>query len=403
MSPAAAITIDDVAKRFRLVHERNSTLKATVLNGFRRTVHEDFWALEDVSFEVPEGSTYGLIGHNGSGKSTLLKCIAKIYRPNRGSITTQGRLSALLELGAGFHPELSGRENVFLNGSILGLSRKEVAQRFDEIVDFAGLEKFIDTPVKNYSSGMYVRLGFAVAITVQPDILVVDEVLAVGDEQFQRKCLEKFAELRASGRTIVLVSHGLEAVRNICDNVAWFDHGRLMKEGPSGEIVDAYLDAVRTHRVEEEGSNPARLRASGAEGWAVDGVSVVGFDGGRADLVRSRDPLTIRSSVRVGSRDVASFVLNVYRSDGIHVAGAIHRFEPAGPGALTIDLSLERCALAAGVYDVSVHLMDERLERSHAEHLKALRFDVVSSGQDDRGGIVALDGAWAVSPDAPPT
>ncbi|MGQ0431984.1 MAG: ABC transporter ATP-binding protein [Microthrixaceae bacterium] len=399
----AAITIDNVAKRFRLVHERNTTLKATVLNGFRRTVHEEFWALQDISFEVPEGSTYGLIGHNGSGKSTLLKCVARIYRADRGSITARGRLSALLELGAGFHPELSGRENIYLNGSILGLTRNDVARRFDEIVDFAGLEKFIDTPVKNYSSGMYVRLGFSVAITVEPDILVVDEVLAVGDEEFQRKCLEKFADLRASGRTIVLVSHGLEAVRNICDQVAWLDNGHLMKEGHAGDVVDAYLNSVREERRSHDHERVAAAATEATEGWGIGAIQLLGLDGGRADLVRSRDPLTIRASLEIGNDVPSAFVMNIYRTDGVHVAGAVHRFDPSGAKRLDIDYQIERCNLAAGVYDISVHLMDEHLERGHAERTKAVRFDVVASNQDDRLGIVALGGAWALRPDGLPT
>ncbi|MGH8890340.1 MAG: ABC transporter ATP-binding protein, partial [Acidothermaceae bacterium] len=217
-----AVRVDNVSKRFRLYHERNQSLKAAMMRGGRAN-YDEFWALKDVSLEVPTGTTFGLIGQNGSGKSTLLKCMAKILRPDQGSISVHGKVSALLELGAGFHQELSGRENVYLNGSILGLSKKQIDAKFDEIVDFAGLEKFIDTPVKNYSSGMYVRLGFSVAINVDPDVLLVDEVLAVGDENFQRKCSEKFADLRASGKTIVLVSHGLDTVRTMCERAAWLE------------------------------------------------------------------------------------------------------------------------------------------------------------------------------------
>ena len=203
-----------VTRRGRLPSGSASTtsatrrLKATVMRGGRAR-YEEFWALGDVSFEVAEGTTFGLIGHNGSGKSTLLKCLARILEPDQGTIRIDGQMSALLELGAGFHPELSGRENVYLNGSILGLSKRQIDRRFDDIVGFAGLERFIDTPVKNYSSGMYVRLGFSVAINVDPDMLLVDEVLAVGDEEFQRKCLERFAELRDAGKTIVVVTHSL--------------------------------------------------------------------------------------------------------------------------------------------------------------------------------------------------
>ncbi|MGA0355814.1 MAG: ABC transporter ATP-binding protein, partial [Ilumatobacteraceae bacterium] len=190
---APAVAVHDLWKSFRLYHERNQFLKAAILRG-RRARYEEFWALKDVSFEVPVGTTFGVIGSNGSGKSTLLKCLAGILVPERGSVEISGRISALLELGAGFHPELSGRENVFLNGAILGLSKKEIAARFDSIVDFAGLEDFIDTPVKNYSSGMFVRLGFAVAAHVEPEVLLVDEVLSVGDEAFQRKSAEKIEQ-----------------------------------------------------------------------------------------------------------------------------------------------------------------------------------------------------------------
>ena len=235
---APAIEVNGVSKRFQLVKSRNSTLKGTIFNGFRRASCEEFWALDDVSFEVPEGSTFGLVGHNGSGKSTLLKCLAQDPTgPTRARSRTRGAVSALLELGAGFHPELSGRDNVYLNASILGLCRKEVDRRFDDIVGFAGLERFIDTPVKNYSSGMYVRLGFAVAINVEPDILLVDEVLAVGDAEFQERCLAKFAEFRASGRTVVLVSHGMGNVRALCDQAVLLEHGKVIGEGTADDVV----------------------------------------------------------------------------------------------------------------------------------------------------------------------
>ena len=224
------MVVDHVSKKYRLYRERNASIKAAVMRGGRAKV-DVFWAIEDVSFEVYEGSTTGLIGENGSGKSTMLKCLAKILRPDKGSVTTTGKMSALLELGAGFHPELSGRENVFLNGAILGLKQKELLARFDDIVDFAGIGQFIDEPVKNYSSGMYVRLGFSVAINVQPDILLVDEVLAVGDEAFQRKCLERFAQLKNDGKTVIIVSHSMQSVVNMCDHAIWFKKGHKMADG----------------------------------------------------------------------------------------------------------------------------------------------------------------------------
>ncbi|MCS6551211.1 ABC transporter ATP-binding protein [Curtobacterium flaccumfaciens] len=237
------MTVEHVSKRFRMYHERNDSLKSMVMRG-KKSVHEDFWALKDVSFEVPHGTTFGLIGKNGSGKSTLLKCLAKILWPEEGSITARGKQASLLEVGSGFHPELSGRENVFLNGSILGMSRKEVARKFDEIVSFSGVGHFIDQPVKNYSSGMYVRLGFSVAVAVTPDILVVDEVLAVGDATFQKRCREKFKEMKQDGRTVILVSHSMSTVKDMCDEVAWLNQGELKMIGKTDEIAKAYNATV---------------------------------------------------------------------------------------------------------------------------------------------------------------
>lgn len=240
---ASALVVDDVSMKFRLYKERNNSLKTAIMRG-RRSIHEDFWALRNISFDVPAGSTFGIVGRNGAGKSTLLKCLAKILYPTTGSIRTNGRMASMLELGSGFHPELSGRENIYLNGSILGMSKKDVARKFDEIVEFSGVEKFIDQPVKNYSSGMYVRLGFSVAINVEPDILVVDEILAVGDAAFKTKSKQKFIEFKESGRTVIMVSHSATNVREMCDSAAWIDGGRLVKLGSADEIIDEYTDAV---------------------------------------------------------------------------------------------------------------------------------------------------------------
>ena len=240
-----AVSVDHVTKNFRMYRERNQSLKSAIMRG-RTSVHDNFLALDDVSFDVPAGSTFGLIGSNGSGKSTLLKCLANIYYPNKGSITHFGKIAAMLEVGSGFHAELSGRENIFLNGSILGMSKKEVTRKFDEIVDFSGVEQFIDQPVRNYSSGMYVRLGFSIAINVDPDILVVDEVLAVGDAEFQEKCFRKFGDFRAAGKTVILVSHSMETVQNMCDHAAWLSHGELQKVGPAESTIAAYISSLHS-------------------------------------------------------------------------------------------------------------------------------------------------------------
>jgi lipopolysaccharide transport system ATP-binding protein len=238
-----AVRVNDVSKRFRLYHERNQSLKSAILRG-RTSKHEDFWALKDISFDVIEGHTHGLIGSNGSGKSTLLKCLAKIYWPTSGAIEYRGRMASLLEVGSGFHLELSGRENIYLNGSILGMSKKEIDSKFDEIVDFSGVERFLDQPVKNYSSGMYVRLGFSIAINVDPDILVVDEVLSVGDEEFQRKSFQKFLEFKKRGKTVILVTHTMPVVTDICDTATWINNGEMMQTGPAADVVKKYQASI---------------------------------------------------------------------------------------------------------------------------------------------------------------
>lgn len=235
-----AISINDVGKKFRIYQERNQSIKSALMKG-RISKYVDFWALRNISFTIPSGSTFGLVGSNGSGKSTLLKMLAKIYWPDEGEIQYTGKMSALLEVGSGFHPELTGRENIYLNGSILGMKRSEISERIDDIIDFSGVRDFIDQPVKNYSSGMYVRLGFSVAIHVEPDILIVDEVLAVGDAQFQAKCFERFQLLKRSGTTIVLVTHDSQAVLDLCDQAAWIEKGSIQKVGSPREIVTQYL------------------------------------------------------------------------------------------------------------------------------------------------------------------
>lgn len=234
-----AISIDGVSKRFRINQDRQSSLKERAI-GFGRPKrgYKDFWALRDIDLDIREGETVGLLGHNGSGKSTLLKCVGGILAPTMGEIRVRGRIASLLELGAGFHPDLTGRENVFLNASILGMSRSDIAARFDDIVAFAELEQFIDEQVKHYSSGMYVRLGFAVAINVEPDVLLVDEVLSVGDEAFQQKCLERVRGFQRDGRTIIFVSHAADLVRRICDRVMVLDHGESVAvDDPASAIL----------------------------------------------------------------------------------------------------------------------------------------------------------------------
>ncbi len=255
----AAIEIDDVSKHFRLYHEKYTSLKERVIH-LNKIPFEEFWVLKDISFDVDWGETVGLVGHNGSGKSTLLKCIAAILQPTSGEIRVRGRVAAMLELGAGFHPELSGRENIYLNAALLGVAKKDVDLRFDDIVEFSELGPFIDNQVRYYSSGMYTRLGFAVAVNVDPDILLVDEVLAVGDENFQRKCFDKVEEFQKEGRTIVFVSHSPEIVRRVCDRAYVLDHGMIVGEGTAPEAISILRE------YQAKGSGLASMIASMHEG-----------------------------------------------------------------------------------------------------------------------------------------
>ncbi|HMK62737.1 MAG TPA: ABC transporter ATP-binding protein, partial [Acidimicrobiales bacterium] len=237
-----AVDVREVSKRFRLSHGRYNTVKERLIHGGRRHSSEEFWALNQISLQVQQGETVGILGRNGSGKSTLLKCICGVLQPTSGEVAVRGKLAGLLELGAGFQQDLTGRENIYLNGSLLGMTKREVDRVFDAIVDFSELEEFIDGQVKFYSSGMYVRLGFAVAVNVDPDVLVVDEVLAVGDERFQRKCIDRVMEFQREGRTILLVTHSPDQVRAICDRGVVLSHGRLVAEGEPGEAARIFRE-----------------------------------------------------------------------------------------------------------------------------------------------------------------
>ena len=252
MTGTFAVDVQGVGKRFKRHTDRRNSIKERIVRGRARNA-EDFWAVRDVTLQIPKGSVYGLIGHNGSGKSTLLKMIGGIYRPSEGTIATDGRVAALIELGAGFHPDMTGRENIALNGSILGLPRKEIQAVTEEIIEFSGLGDFINDPVKHYSSGMYVRLGFSVAVHMKPDVLLVDEVLAVGDEEFQRKCFDHLYSLRRAGKTIIVVSHGLGQLEGLCDEIAWLERGVMQQHGPAVETIAAYLRKVNA---EEAARNP---------------------------------------------------------------------------------------------------------------------------------------------------
>jgi len=241
----SVIEVNDVWKKYRRPHVKTSSLKEAVLAILRgQQGYDEFWALQGVSFEVQQGEAIGLVGPNGSGKSTMLGMLARVLKPTRGSMSVKGRVCPLLELGTGFHPELSGRENVFLNSSLLGLSRRETQQRYDSIVDFAELGEFMDSPVKTYSTGMVIRLGFSVAVHMDPDVLLIDEVLGVGDEHFQHRSFGRLLEFKEEGRTIFVVSHNLESVRILCERAIWLDRGKIVKDEGSEEVITKYKAAV---------------------------------------------------------------------------------------------------------------------------------------------------------------
>lgn len=245
-TPAPIINLENVSVRYRLPSERIGTLKEYTIRLLQRRVrHRDFWAVHDLSMSINRGEVFGIVGDNGAGKSTLLKVISKVLRPTTGRVRIYGKIAPLLELGAGFHPELSGRENVFLNGALLGYSHEEMTAVFDEVVDFSELSEFIDAPIRTYSSGMYARLGFAVATAHQPEILIVDEILSVGDEAFQRKCTDRITGFRENGATVLMVSHNLGLISEMCDRAAWLDHGKLMKIGTAEKVIEMYREGFQ--------------------------------------------------------------------------------------------------------------------------------------------------------------
>jgi len=361
-NPEPAVVVTDVSKRFRLYKDKSTSLKERVTR-LRRSVFDEYWALRNVSLEVPPGTTYGLIGHNGSGKSTLLRLMAGIHRPTTGKVDVRGRVSALLELGAGFHPELTGRENVYLNGSILGLGRKAINAKLDEIVEFAGLGEFIDSPVKIYSSGMFVRLGFSVAVHVEPDILIIDEVIAVGDEDFQRRCFDHLYRLRNQGATIIMVTHSLPLVQTMCDNAAWLDHGELRAVGRAPEVVHQYLDQVNVVEAERmEGVNADVVEERALHDLiTIERVEFLGPGGRPTRTAAPMEPLTVRMHWNVHEPiEVPLFSFAVESEAGVYVTNPGMRTSvgklPVGPGY--VDYRIDELALGPGQYTFSVAAHD---------------------------------------------
>jgi len=398
MSAEVVLSVDHVVKTFRVHQQRANSLKQLIA-ARGRNVFDEFLAVDDVTFDVHEGEVFGVIGQNGSGKSTLLKCMAGILRPNRGSVRVHRRMGVLLELGAGFHPDLTGRENVFLNAAILGMGRKEISQRFDAIVDFSGLHKFIDQPVKTYSSGMYVRLAFAVAINVDPQLLIVDEILAVGDVSFQRRCMEKFVEFRNDGRTIVLVTHDMGSVKNLCDRALWLERGRAVDQGDPGGLVDAYTERMLGGSQRSE-DGPSRRGSGELQVTRIE--MMVGDDQAPVSRLRTGDALRLRLHYRSDtSVPQPVFGVEIATLGGVAITAPCSRDVGMVPSSLSgegfVDVSFPCVDLLPGTYDLHTSVTD--FNRAHVyDHLQgAMRFDVMTGRPYETGGIVSFRPEWTVS------
>jgi lipopolysaccharide transport system ATP-binding protein len=414
-SLSTAIRFDHVSKKFTLHHQRPRSFQELMIQLFRRgngssegrtktsknargSGHEEFWALRDVNFTVAHGEAVGIIGPNGAGKSTVLKLISRIIEPTTGEIEVNGRVGALLELGAGFHPDLSGRENIYLNGSILGLSRAEIDQELDAIIAFAELERFIDMPVRHYSSGMYVRLGFSVAVHTDPEILLIDEVLAVGDAAFQRKCLEKISELRQEGVMIVFISHNADTVRSLCSRAIWLDEGRLIADGSTESVVARYLD--RTWSKREDGSGLC-LEAKRRWGSGKVRITDVRLLNGRGEERRDfhvGESLVVEMHYWAENRvEHPVFGLAVHRADGTHVTGPntqqgcceIPWVENGG----AVRYKVPSTPLLEGSYYVSVSVHNREDTEMYDYHDRLYPFQMLRQ-RGECYGIVTLGGDW---------
>lgn len=397
---AEAVRFERVSKRFLPRHERPRSLQQSLLNIVRGrgNPREEFWALKDVTFSVEKGETLGIIGPNGAGKSTILKLIARILEPTRGMIAVNGRVAALLELGAGFHPDLTGRENIFLNGSLLGLSRREMVNKVEEIIQFAELEEFIDIPVKHYSSGMLIRLGFSIATNVEADVLLVDEVLAVGDQYFQGKCLGRIGEIQKRGTTILFVSHSLQTVRNVCNKAIWLDKGVVKAEGSPEEVSDLYLESLAS------GEEVSLGEAGGPNRWGsreveITGVRFLGADERERRLFQTGEKVIVRMEYQAHARiERPVFGVAIYRSDGFHISGPNTKAScfplPWIEGKGEIEYVMEELPLLKGRYEFSALIYDYDLKHPYDHHHRLYTFRVESGELGGSYGLFHIRCRW---------
>jgi ABC-type polysaccharide/polyol phosphate transport system ATPase subunit len=391
------IVAEGVSRRFRVNRHRNLTLKEAIIRPETRRT-EEIWALRNVSFEVEPGASIGFIGRNGSGKTTLLRLIAGIFAPTDGRLAVGGSVGSLLELGAGFHPDFTGRENIYLSGAIYGLKRRYVKERLDEIVAFAELERFIDLPVRTYSSGMHMRLGFAIAVHVDADILLLDEVFAVGDEAFQRKCIGKILSFKERGGTVCFVSHSAPAVERLCERALLLSHGEVEYDGSASAAIKLYHKQLALEETPEEVG--AGLREWGSGEVRVEGVELVGADGQSRERFVSGEPVLIRLRL-VGEKPVPPPMLSIeVRDSSGSLLGANQRdLGQLGwdgqPGMRELRFSLERLPLGEGEFQLSVALTDAAGTQRYHRVDGAERFEVEPS--NDARGAVRLEGEWALA------
>jgi lipopolysaccharide transport system ATP-binding protein len=408
MSPIVAF--ERVGKRYTLHRDRVRSfrdlfVRPKISNLAPAARPDVLWALRDVNFEIDRGETVGLIGANGAGKSTALKLISRVTTPTEGRVQANGRVAALLELGTGFHADLSGRDNIYLSGALVGMGRKEMVRKYSSIVDFAELADFIDMPVKHYSSGMFARLAFAVSIHLDPEVLLVDEVLAVGDQDFQRKCLDRIAEIRRSGVTVCFVSHELDIVRNLCERVIWFDHGCVKADGPAEAVVHRYLD----HVLSGEEQRLAGAAALGpAQRWGSRRVEITGVrftDANKQErrLYETGEPLLVHLEYRA-PLPVASpiFGIAIHRQDGVHICGPNTNLSgvdvPTVDGTGTVTYAIPYLPLLEGLYQVTAAVTDHTDTEIYDYHDRAYMFRVVNpAGRRRQGfGLLTLRGEWAL-------
>jgi lipopolysaccharide transport system ATP-binding protein len=404
----SAIRFAHVSKQFTLHHERSRSFQELFLNAIRLrrpSSKEKYWALRDVSFEIAPGEMVGIVGDNGAGKSTLLKLISHIIEPSSGEISVNGRLSALLELGAGFHPDLTGRENIYLNGSILGFGKDEMRRIFDDILEFSEMERFIDVPVKHYSSGMYMRLGFSIAIHVRPDILLVDEILAVGDQAFQLRCLDRINEMKRRGVTIVLVTHNLDTVRDMCNRAIWLDDGLIQAEGSVDYVLEQYMAQVRAEDREALRQSESEAQQDSSWRWGtreaeILQVQLLDAGGQERRSYQTGEPFVVRMHYRAHQCiEKPQFGLALYHASGFHINGPNTVFSGLDIEAIEgdgwVDYTIDSLPLLEGTYLVSVSLYDHEGHHAYDHHHQAYTFRVrPSAAIHEEYGSFLIPSRW---------